>query len=198
MAIFKSKGRCLNDKEHSWMYVVLVSEYLIRPRYVSAFLTAFSEELAAQMPAVVNAGIQVHTTRHGPTQLTDMESKHLFTLTCVIIAVAKWRQLSAYKTVFPPDVEKAIWLIVFICGDITDEVAPDVRAKARSGISSVLGSDTAVYFEDPEIIEAERTWDSARVDIMQKYDEGEIDESEFASGAYELLESCPYACQQYS
>ncbi len=198
MAIFKSKGRCLDDKEHSCLYVVITSEYLIRPRYVSAFLTAFSEDLAAQMPAVVNAGVQVHTTNHGPTQLTDGETKHLFTLNCVIIAVAKWRQLSAYKTVFPPDVEKAIWLIVFICGDITDEIAPDIRVKARNGISAVLGNDTAIYFEDPDVIEAERTWDSARRKLVEEYDEGEIDESDFASVAYELLESCPYASQQYS
>lgn len=198
MALFKGKGRCLNDKEHSWLYVVLTSKYLIRSRYVSAFLAAFSEELAAQMPAVVNAGVQVHTMNHGPTQLTDEETKHLFTLTCVIIAVAKWRQLSAYKTVFPPDVEKAIWLVVFICGDVMDELAPDVREKTRSGISSVLGNDTSLYFEDPDVIEAERTWDSARRALVERYDEGEIDESEFASDAYELFESCPYASQQCS
>ncbi|HEY8586334.1 MAG TPA: hypothetical protein VIL60_06330 [Rhodanobacter sp.] len=198
MAIFKSKERCLDDEEHSWLYVVITSEYLIRPRYVSAFLTAFSEDLAAQMPAVVSAGVQVHTTNHGSTQLTDGETKHLLTLTCVIIAVAKWRQLSAYKTVFPPDVEKAIWLIAFICGDITDEIAPDIRVKARNGISAVLGNDTAIYFEDPDVIEAERTWDRARGKLVEEYDEGEIDESDFASGAYELLESCPYASQQYS
>lgn len=198
MAIFKSKERFLDEKEHGWLYVVLTSEFLIRSRYVSAFLTAFSQELAAQMPAVVNAGIQVHTTNHGPTQLTEGEMKHIFALTCVIIAVAKWRQLSAYKTVFPPDVEKAIWLIVFICGDAANEVAPDIRAKILNEISSVLGNDTAIYFEDPDGIEAERVWDRARGDLVERYDEGEIDESEFASGAYELLESCPYASQQYS
>jgi hypothetical protein len=198
MALFKAKGRYLSEKEHNWLYVVLTNAYLIRSRYVSAFLTAFSQELAEQMPRVVNAGVQVHTANHGPTQLTDQETKHLLTLTCVIIAVAKWRQMSLYKTTFPPDVEKAVWLIVFICGDVTDELAPEVRQKAKNGIGSVLGNDTALYFEDPEVIEAERAWDDERGDVVEKYNSGEIDDSEFASAAVELLESCPYQSQQYA
>lgn len=113
MALFKAKGRCLDDKENKWLYVLLTELYPIRPRYASAFVSAFSEDLAEQMPKVVSAGVRVHTSHHGPTQLSDDETKHLFTLTCAIVAVYKWRQLSAYKSAFHPDVEKAIWCVLF-------------------------------------------------------------------------------------
>ncbi len=197
MALFKAKGRCLDDKEHKWLYVLLTELYLIRPRYASAFLSVFAEDLAEQMPKVVSAGIHVHTKHHGPTQLTDDETKHVLTLTCAIVAVYKWRQLSAYKSTFPPDAEKAIWCVLFMCGGVTNEVAPDVLQKVQSGITSMLGNDHTLYFEDPAVIENERLWDQARADVAERYNCGEIDESEFASEALDILESCPYASQQY-
>lgn len=179
--------RHLSEKELSGLWYVLTRLYLMKPRYASAFLSYFSQDLAEQMPQVVHAAIEVHTSQHGPTALSDQETEHTLELTCAIVAVRRYREMSAYAGTFSIDTEKAIWCLIFVGAKVVEEFAADILKQVQNGIASALGEDHNLYFEFPDEIEKQRKWDTACANLIDKYDCGEIDESDFAEKALDIL-----------
>ena len=115
--------RHLAEKELNGLWYVLTRLYLLRPRYASAFLSAFSQDLAEQMPKVVHAAIRVPDyVAIRPYRAINQETEHTLELTCAIVAVVNTAKCRLMRKPFLIDTQKAIWCLIFVGAKVVEGV----------------------------------------------------------------------------